>query len=387
VLGGTRAQSHTHRRNITSAVDVADSVGFFVQMAISDDQRAMLQLLLQRGQSYSDIGSLLGLEDDQVRERARTALTEIGGEDPDRDVSLTDYLLGQADPIGRADAARHLQSDADARELAERLQTQLRVLAPGAEFPELPGADSRPAKQRQEPAPAKPAPAPASGSKQEPAVESTSRSPLSGLATTLSKRQRRVIAGLLGGGLVIVVIVLAVAGVFSGGGGGNDTTTSSSSGNSGSQQASNNASGLTRALLTAQNGGKAQGVAVFAQVRNTPVLQINVTGLTPTKAGQRYVIWLYGGPSRAFPLVRQPVGKNGQMRGAAPVPTQLIQALGQGLFKSVDVSLSTDAEITAALQQARKTQQLPRYAGTSVVRGTITGPGFSSSSGSGGSSG
>ncbi len=354
-------------------------------MAISDDQRAMLQLLLQRGQSYSDIGSLLGLDDEAVRERARAALTEIGGEDPDRDVSLTDYLLGQADPIGRADAARQLQSDGKARDLAERLQTQLRVLAPGAELPELPSAGSRPAKRREPEAtePAAPASEPAAAT-----ADPAPKRPLGGLATSLSRTQRQVIAGLLGGGLVIVIVILAVAGVFSGGGGGgSDSTTTSSSGGSGSQQTSNNSSGLTRAILTPQNGGKAQGVAVFAQVRNTPVLQINVTGLQPTSGNQRYVIWLYGGPSQAFPLVRQPVGKNGQMRGAAPVPTQLIQALQQGLFKSVDVSLSSDSQITAALQQARKKQQLPRYSGQSVVRGTITGPGFSSSSGGSNSSG
>src|SRR6266550_9421921 len=100
-------------------------------MPLTDDQRAMLQLLLQRGQSYADIGSLLGLDDEGVRSRAREALTEIGGQDPDRDVSLTDYLLGQADPIGRADAARQLQADSGTRDLAEQLATQLRLLVPG----------------------------------------------------------------------------------------------------------------------------------------------------------------------------------------------------------------------------------------------------------------
>ncbi len=55
--------------------------------------------------------ALLGIDADEVRTRARGALTELGGADPDAQVGLTDYLLGQADPIGRADVARHLQSD------------------------------------------------------------------------------------------------------------------------------------------------------------------------------------------------------------------------------------------------------------------------------------
>jgi hypothetical protein len=139
-------------------------------------------------------------------------------------------------------------------------------------------------------------------------------------------------------------------------------------------------------VLTSQNGSKAQGVAVFARVRNTPVLQINVADLKPTGPGQGYVIWLYGGPTQAFPLVRQAVGKNGDLRGAAPIPTQLIQALQQGLFDSIDVSLASNSDISAALKKARQSQQLPRYAGQSVVRGPITGPGFNSA-GNGNSSG
>jgi hypothetical protein len=343
-------------------------------MPLTDDQRAMLQLLLQRGQSYADIGSLLGLDVEGVRSRAREALTEIGGQDPDRDVSLTDYLLGQADPIGRADAARQLQADGDARDLAERLITQLRVLAPGADLPDLPGTDSGPAKSKDPPAPA---PQPSDKA----ADAGPTRRPFGELTSTLSRGQRQAIAGLLGIGILIVVGVLALAGVFDSGGG----NTSASSTNS-SQQASN-ASGLTRAVLTSQNGSGAQGVAVFARVRNTPVLQINVTKLKPSGPGEGYVIWLYSGPNQAFPIVRQPVGKSGQLRGAAPVPAQLIQALQQGLFNSIDVSLAKNSDVTAALTQARKSQKLPPYAGQSVARGTITGPGFSASGNGSSSSG
>lgn len=343
-------------------------------MPLTDDQRAMLQLLLQRGQSYADIGSLLGLDVEGVRSRAREALTEIGGQDPDRDVSLTDYLLGQADPIGRADAARQLQADGEARDLAERLVTQLRVLAPGADLPDLPGADSGSAKRKDAPA-AAPQPS------EKAADTAPTRRPFSELTSTLSRGQRQAIAGLLGVGILIVVGVLALTGVFDSGGG-----NSSSSSTNSSQQASN-ASGLTRAVLTSQNASGAQGVAVFARVRNTPVLQINVTKLKPSGPGEGYVIWLYKDPTQAFPIVRQAVGKSGQLRGAAPVPAQLIQALQQGLFNSIDVSLAKNSDVTAALTQAKKSQKLPPYAGQSVARGTITGPGFPASGNGSGSSG
>ena len=107
-------------------------------VAVTDEQRAMLQLLLEGGQSYDDIGSLLGIAPDEVRSRARSALSEIGGADPDAQVGLSDYLLGQADPIGRADAVRHLQSDPEANALAQRLVQNLRLLAPKADLPEIP---------------------------------------------------------------------------------------------------------------------------------------------------------------------------------------------------------------------------------------------------------
>src|SRR3954454_20991249 len=98
----------------------------------------MLQLLLEGGQGYDDIGSLLGIAPDEVRSRARSALTEIGGADPDGQVAVSDYLLGQADPIGRADAVRHLQGDPEANALAQRLAQNLRLLAPQAQLPEIP---------------------------------------------------------------------------------------------------------------------------------------------------------------------------------------------------------------------------------------------------------
>ena len=90
----------------------------------------MLQLLLERGQSYADLASLLGVDEAGVRARARAALTELAGADPDRNVGLTDYLLGQADPIGRADAVRHLKDDPHDLELATELTQKLRLVAP-----------------------------------------------------------------------------------------------------------------------------------------------------------------------------------------------------------------------------------------------------------------
>src|SRR3954469_12924897 len=123
-------------------------------MPLTADQQAMLQLLLERGQSYADLASLLGVDEAGVRTRARAALTELAGVDPDRNVGLTDYLLGQADPIGRADAVRHLKDGPDDRQRGGELSEPLRAMSPTAELPRLPGEPRGSARRRRPPKPA-----------------------------------------------------------------------------------------------------------------------------------------------------------------------------------------------------------------------------------------
>jgi hypothetical protein len=184
----------------------------------------MLQLLLERGQSYDDLASILGVGSAEVRKRARTALTDLGGADPDRNVALTDYLLGQADPIDRADAVRHLKDDPEDLALVTELAQKLRLVAPEAELPRLPGEDRQPrprgSTRRRLPKPLKKlAPAPRESTDGEP------RPP----RTTLSRRQTQGIVVAACAAVLVAVGVLAIAGVFSSGSEGSTTTTSSAS--------------------------------------------------------------------------------------------------------------------------------------------------------------
>src|SRR3954463_12941515 len=162
----------------------------------------MLQLLLEGGQGYDDIGSLLGIAPGGGRSRARAALTEIGGADPDAQVGLSDSLLGQADPIGRADAVRHLQGDPEANALAQRLVQNLRLLAPKAELPEIPeprgGRRAAPLPPPPSAAPAAGAPAqaappPAPGPPKGPGFASRAAGFFSGLGSTSGKRRTQLI--------------------------------------------------------------------------------------------------------------------------------------------------------------------------------------------------
>ena len=355
-------------------------------MPLSDEQRSMVQLLLG-GQSYDDIASLLGVSSDEVRSRARGALTEIGGADPDAQVALSDFLLGQADPIGRADAVRHLQADADANALASRLVSQLRLLVPGADLPEIPAAKGGrraapppptapppPASPSQPPGPADTPPTGAPQAPGAPAKESLS-SRLSGALSGSGddpKRRSQVLAALVALGLLIVVGVLAIAGVFGGGDGGD-----------GDEQASTTATDadLTIVELAPLSGDAgASGQAVFAQAEDQPLLQINLNGLEPAGKGNNYIIWLYNSPEFAFPLARDQVGQNDSLTGAAPIPQEILPLLSQ--FGCVDVSLASDDETVKAIDGAVEGQALPSHVGQSVLRGEVpTQPGEQAPSG------
>ena len=62
------------------------------------DQRAVLDLVLQRGRSYDDIARLLAIDRAAVRARALAAFDAIGpdtGLAPESRALITDYLLGQ----------------------------------------------------------------------------------------------------------------------------------------------------------------------------------------------------------------------------------------------------------------------------------------------------
>jgi hypothetical protein len=314
-------------------------------MALTPDQQAMLQLLLERGQTYADLGELLGGGEDEVRTRARAALTALGGSDPDRNVGLTDYLLGQADPIGRADAVRHLKDNPDDLALATELAQKLQLIAPKARLPRLPGET-------------------ASAAARGPRPEAQARSP----ERNISAPQGRLLVALGCGAVLLVVAVLAIAGVFSGGSDENGSTTAGGTAQGGSgcttttcghpvvplvtrggdyhnrtalsafqvplaQQAQSvtvaldDAAGLTQVLqsavqagtpivdydgktvlegrihrdpnaetlqavhLTPPDGGKASGTVVFAQAKDQPYLEFQFKNLPEAPQGQAYVLW------------------------------------------------------------------------------------------------
>ena len=93
------------------------------------EQRAILELVLQRHQSYDDLASMLGMPTPRVRQLAREALAELSPRsaarvDMDWRGQVADYLLGPADrPGGHGDprAPEALRAGAPLGAVAARL--------------------------------------------------------------------------------------------------------------------------------------------------------------------------------------------------------------------------------------------------------------------------
>ncbi len=340
----------------------------------------MLQLLLEGGQGYDDIGSLLGITPDEVRSRARSALGEIGGADPDAQVGLSDYVLGQADPIGRADAVRHLQSDPEANALAQRLEQNLRLLAPKAQLPEIPeprggrrAGPPPPTPATPPPPTAPPAAQPAQGPSG-PGFASRAAGFFSGLGSLTGRRRTQaIVGGAAALALVIVIIVVATSG---GGGGSSDCAPV---GDSAAQTSIANSplaavgaasgedckpSGVVSLVpLGQQKNGKSQ-LAGFA-------FQTKAAHLKPTANGNVYVLWIDGGGGQARALGRDTVGEDGSLTGAAPLAGTELTLLQSGSFKVSLVTQAQTQQIQRELQsQGKKATGLVSFVGTLVLQGS-----------------
>jgi hypothetical protein len=353
-------------------------------LALTDEQRAMLQLLLEGGQGYDDIGSLLGITPDEVRSRARSALGEIGGADPDAQVGLSDYVLGQADPIGRADAVRHLQSDPEANALAQRLEQNLRLLAPKAQLPEIPEPKGGRRAAPPPPPTASPPPPTAPPAAQSPQVPSgpgfASRAAgfFSGLGSLKGKRRTQaIVGGAAALALVIVIVVVATSGGGGGGSGDCAPVNTSSAQQAGIPTMKLAAAGTLADADCAPSGqitlGSQQAAANSKSQGPTFVLQANAVHLPPTTGGDRYLLWLYKSDTQSVPLGQETVDSSGNLTGAVPVPAQELVLIPA--FQTIKLAKVTSAQaqqVQSSLRsQGKKPSLLVPFVGDTALQGNV----------------
>jgi hypothetical protein len=313
-------------------------------MPLTDDQRAMLQLILERGQSYGDLAGVLGVGVDEVRSRARAALAELGGTDPDAEVGLTDYLLGQADPIGRADAVRHLQADPESAKLARELVEQLREVAPEAALPQLP----EPRERRRKPA------------REKPAAVRRARA-------DLSRRQQQVIVALAASAVLVIAAVLAIAGVFGGSG---DSEGETGSASTVADTTNTGEEVLARIPLRGETGS---GEVVIGNASaDQPFVDLSASGIEASPPrGQGYVLWFLLNSKLGYPFTVVRVSPNGTIDDRYPIPNAIaVEVATRSRF--IDLAVSPLRTLQREAQKAARAQRpVVPYTGDSVLRGSI----------------
>ncbi|MGB7588115.1 MAG: hypothetical protein WBM00_05345 [Solirubrobacterales bacterium] len=293
-------------------------------MALSDDQRAMLRLLAERGEEgYDDIAALKGVSVEQVKKEMKAALAAAAAEQ---------------EP---APVAKDPEPDKPAT-------------APEREEP--PPASSPLPPQPTPPAPGRSAPSPGKARLR--------------VGGSLPPGRRRLVM-VAAGALAVVAFVLILIALIGGTSGG------SSSGEAASTPGTESEAGakLTQAELQPVSGQRGEGRAVFGRVGSKEiVLQVAAQGLDPNTAGQSYTVWLYRSPKIALRVGSVKVGKSGKLGVQLPIPAELLAYVVSGAFKQIYLSRISDTAYEREVAQAKKQKQLPPYSGETVLTGEITGP-------------
>lgn len=296
-------------------------------MALSDDQKAILRLLSQRGaQGYDDLSALMGISAAEVHRRAQQAASEL-----------------EAEGI------------------------------PAPSIPEPDGGAAAPAPAPPEPkqvAPVEPKPIP---KREHHSVKEE--------AHRLKLLEGRGLWSLLAGAAAVVLFVVFV--LVGGDGtdsGGDSTTASSSDTPSGETVAALEKASeggdkeVTKASLQAVDGSDAVGVAIFGRVKKSLALQVAAEGLEPAEEGEGYTIWLAASPQKMLPLASTEVGEDGRIGAQVTVPVEVLAYLANETFREITITRTDETELKASLAKATKEKDAPEYTGDEVLNGEVTGP-------------
>jgi hypothetical protein len=311
--------------------------------SLPPDQRAVLDLVLQRGRSYDDIARLLAIDRAAVRARALAAFDEIGpdtGLAPEARALITDYLLGQL-PAKVAEQTRDRLAEAPyERAWARVLASELSPVA-SKPLPEIPegtararagtgagdASSSEPAAQESTKPEARPPRRP------ERDRESGRRIPR---PTDRPSSRRGGVIFLLVGTIVVVLVVVVLIAVLSGGKSNKSSSTGTVAAGTTSTASTTTPSGGTGTTGTStvkpkvigqvnmnppSGTGAAKGAALVVQEGTSTGIILEASGLQPN-SHNAYAVWLSNTPSDSTRLgfVNQAVGKNGRLETGGALP-------------------------------------------------------------------
>lgn len=309
-------------------------------MALSDDQKAILRLLAQRGeQGYEDLAALMGVDAAEVHRRAQQAAKELEAE------GIPAPAIPEP-PGGGGDSPSVAKAG------------------------EAPTGESPP-----------PEPPPRSTPPQEkPAPERKHRTLKEDVHRLKLLEGRGLWSILAGVGAVVLFVVFIIVGGGTGDDEGGDTTSTTANAPSGQtvaaleKAAEGGKKDVTKASLEAVDGSDAVGVAIFGRVKKSLALQVAAEGLEPTGEGESYSIWLAASPQKMLPLASTQVGEDGQIGAQIEVPVEVLAYLANETFRDIAVTRTDDSQLRASLAKATKEKDAPIYTGDEILRGEVTGP-------------
>jgi hypothetical protein len=321
---------------------------------LSAQQRAIVDLILKRGQSYDQLSDTLGMPETRVRELARDALTSLapvsaGAVDDGWRAQIADYLLGQQAAPEAASTRGQLRRSEAARAWSRSVLDSLEHLYPKGELPAIPSGDGGSA-------PAEPKPA----REREP---STPRAPLTPEAAAVVRRRR--IAGLAAAAAALLFALLIwPVGLLTG----DDDSDGEA------RQAGARTEIVGQVVLRATTGDSGDaGVAIVT--RRNGKLQLNLQAkVEPTAQSQAYEVWLYNSPDDAKSLGAQVTDAQGNFAGRADLPADYKS------YRFLDISRETvdrnAAHSGASVLRARTSAIRPAQdtAGSGQGAGTTTTP-------------
>jgi hypothetical protein len=275
---------------------------------LSAEQRAIVELVLQRAKSYEELAGMLNMPESRVRELARDALVDLAPVsarrvEEDRRGQLADYVLGQQSGPEATATKGHLRRSEAARTWTSSLLDSLEQLYRNGSLPAIPEGERRVRVSRRSAAATTPGGPPAPP---EPSAEAQS-----------AVRRRRIVAGGAAAALLVLVIVLLwPIGVLTGDGDGGDGS-----------QASGSPSGDGQAAT-----GRPAGIAVVAEQNGKRQLIVQAASLTPSGRREAYEVWLYNSPRDARSIGAQVTDARGTYQGAGPLPANFEK------YRFIDVS-------------------------------------------------
>jgi hypothetical protein len=288
---------------------------------LSAEKRAIIELVVQRGRSYSDLADMLDMPPSRVRELAREALADLSPVsaaqvDPDWRGQLADYVLGQQSGPESKATQGHLRRSEPARVWALSLLDSLDELYEDGDRPEIPAADARERTRVREREPARRDRERERVRDRERARERPRRevAPLTRDARTAVMWRR-----IIGGAVAVLAVGLLVWLVFLRG----DDDDNGGERQASATQTTQGAEGETQVLgqieLRPVGGANASGFVFVGASGNNPVLLIR--GKAPTlPETEAYEIWLYNSRRDAVSLGVPGLDARGNFGGRGPLP-------------------------------------------------------------------